>query len=196
MNVVVRCRCGALRGVAAEVSPANVNRALCYCRDCRAYLHWLEREDLVDAQGGTEIIQLARNRLRIDEGISHVRSLRLSSRGLHRWYADCCNTPIGNTMPSIPFIGLARAALDVVEEGDATFGPPLYTSLETAIGGRPPGARISARGLAHVTGLLASWAWNGLGHPTPLFDRENRPTIEPRVLADDERQTLREHSRA
>ena len=185
-----------MRGAAAEVSPANVNRALCYCRDCRAYLHWLEREDLLDAHGGTEIIQLARNRLRIDEGMSHVRLLRLSSRGLHRWYADCCNTPLGNTMPRIPFIGVARAMFEGVRDADATFGLRLFTNVGGAIGALPPGTRMSASGLAHVTRLMASWAWNGMGHPTPLFDRDNRPTLEPHVLGKDERQKLREHPRA
>jgi hypothetical protein len=36
----------------------------------------------------------------------------------------------------------------------------------------------------------------GLGHPTPFFDRDNRPTVTPHVLTSAERQKLREHARA
>ena len=99
-------------------------------------------------------------------------------------------------MPSIPFVGVARAMFEGVNRDDATFGSPLFTNVGGAIAPLPPGTRMSASGLAHVTRLMASWAWNGLGHPTPLFDRDNRPTVAPRVLSTDERQKLREHPRA
>ncbi len=36
------------------------------------------------------------------------------AKGLMRWYASCCNTPIGNTMATsaMPFIGLIHACID------------------------------------------------------------------------------------
>jgi hypothetical protein len=186
-----------VRGVAHDVSPKTVNLAICYCHDCRAFVHWLERDDLLDARGGAELVQLARGRLEITEGADQIRCMRLSPKGLHRWYAQCCRTPLGNTIPWIPYVGLARSAFEVPRADDrSTFGESISSQVGSAVGGPPPGAGLTVRGVAHVTRLLASWLVHGLGHPTPFFDRNNRPTVTPHVLTADERQKLREHPRA
>jgi hypothetical protein len=196
-DISVRCKCGAVRGVAHNVSPKTVNRAVCYCHDCRAFAHWLGREDVMDARGGTEIVQLARARLEIIEGIDQLRCMRLTPRGLHRWYADCCKTPLGNTMPAIPFIGIARCAFEVPPEHlDGALGPILVANVDSAVGGARRGEGMTIRSLVHATRLLATWTLRRLGHPTPLFDRENRPTVTPRILTAAERQTLRQHPHA
>jgi hypothetical protein len=183
--------------VAREVSPETVNRALCYCHDCRAFAHWLGREDLVDARGGVEIIQLARARLEIAEGLDRLRCMRLGPKGLHRWYAGCCKTPLGNTVPAIPFIGIARSTFEAPPERlQEVFGPSLAINIKSALGGRRRGEGLTFSGMVHVTGLLATWMLRGLGRPTPLFDRQNRPTVAPYVLSVEERQALREHPRA
>jgi uncharacterized protein DUF6151 len=196
-DVPIRCKCGRVRGVVREVGPRTVNRAVCYCHDCRAYVHWLERDDLLDARGGSEIIQLARARLEIAEGIDQVRCMRLSPKGMHRWYAECCRTPLGNTIPRIPYLGVVRGAFEVSPANDAsTFGETIATNVGSAVGGPPPGAGLTFRGVAHLIRLLANWVIRRLGHPTPFFDRNNRPTVTPHVLTARERQKLREHSRA
>jgi hypothetical protein len=196
-DVPVRCSCGRVRGIAKDVGPRTVNRAVCYCHDCRAYVHWLERDDLLDARGGTEIIQLARARLEIADGADQLRCVRLSPRGLHRWYAQCCRAPLGNTIPWLPFVGVARSAFDLPAADDAaTFGQLMASQVTSAVGGRPTGAGLTVRGIAHVISLLATWAVRGLGHPTPFVDRANRPTVTPQVLTASERDKLRQHPRA
>jgi hypothetical protein len=196
-DIPVRCKCGAVRGVAREVSPKTVNRAVCYCHDCRAFAHWLGREDVMDARGGTEIIQLARARLEITDGLERIRCMRLTAKGLHRWYADCCKTPLGNTVPAIPFVGIARGAFEVPPERlNETFGPLLVAQINSAVGDARRGEGMTARGIFHVTRLLATWTLRRLGHPTPLFNRQNRPTVTPHLLTAAERQALREHPRA
>jgi hypothetical protein len=185
-----------VRGVAREVEPRTVNRSICYCHDCRAFVHWLDRDDLIDAHGGTEIIQLARARLAITEGADQLRCMRLSSKGLYRWYAACCRTPLGNTIPWIPYVGVARSAFEGPRaDDDSTFGETLFSNAGSAVGGAPPGG-LTFRSVAHVGVLLASWALHGLGHPTPFFDRKNRPTLTPEVLSTAERDKLRQHPRA
>lgn len=195
-DVPIRCQCGRVRGMARDVRPRTVNRAVCYCHDCRAFAHWLAREDLLDARGGSEIIQLARGRLEITEGGDRLRCVRLSPKGMHRWYAECCRTPLGNTLPRIPFVGVVRSTFELPgTDTAATFGV-ITSQFGPAIGGPPPGARFTVRGIAHVLRLVASWTVRGLGHPTPFFDRKNRPTATPRILTDAERQKLCEHPRA
>jgi hypothetical protein len=196
-DVPIQCRCGRVRGVVREVGPGTVNHATCYCHDCRAFAHWLEREDLLDAHGGAELVQMARSRLEITAGADQLRCMRLSPKGMYRWYADCCRTPLGNTIPKIPFVGLARSTL-TLDPGEASsrFGPMLFTQAGSAVGGPPAHAKLHARGLLHAGRLMAAWFLRRLGHPTPFFDRDNRPLVAPHVLTPAERQKLREHPRA
>jgi hypothetical protein len=57
------CRCGTVRGRVAEASPSSVNRIVCYCVDCQAFAHHLRRADVLDAHGGSDIVQVAPARL-------------------------------------------------------------------------------------------------------------------------------------
>ena len=103
----LRCRCGEVRAVVTNPSPRTVNRVICYCDDCQAYAHRLGRADLLDSHGGTDIVQVAPASLAFVQGQDKIAGLRLSPKGLYRWYARCCNTPVGNTVsPAIPFVGL------------------------------------------------------------------------------------------
>jgi Family of unknown function (DUF6151) len=58
-EVQVRCRCGEVVGVVANVAPRKVNRVVCHCDDCQAFAHRLGRADLLDEHGGSDIIQIA-----------------------------------------------------------------------------------------------------------------------------------------
>jgi len=197
-DVAIRCRCGRVHGMVRDVSPGTINRAVCYCHDCRAFLHWLERDDLVDERGGTEIIQTARSRFTIEQGQDQLQCVRLGPKGLHRWYAACCNSPLANTVPRIPFVGVARSVFELpAGDEDAKLGARIMSAHpRAAIGGAPPGARFTLRDALRVTGLLLAWSIRRLGHPTPFFDRSNRPIVEPRVLTEAERQKLRDRPRA
>ncbi len=195
-NVPMRCRCGRVKGVVTDLAPDTANRCICYCHDCRAFAHFLERDDMLDAHGGVDIIQVARARLSIDEGLDQLRCLRLTGRGLHRWYVECCKTAIVNTMPRVPFAGLSRTCLEL---SDVSVLPdPDRIHGRSAVGGLAPGASagLSLRGVARPARLFAIWMARGLGQPTPLFDRHEKPRVEPRVLTSAERQKLREHPRA
>src|SRR5262245_25612243 len=97
-DLAIRCDCGAVRGVARGVSGERGNRVVCYCDDCQSFAHVLERsEDTLDAHGGTEIFQMSPAQLEFTAGADRLACLRLTPKGLLRWYASCCRTPIGNT---------------------------------------------------------------------------------------------------
>lgn len=49
VDLPLRCSCGALRGVLRGMSPARGNRVVCYCRDCQAFAHFLDRDEILDA---------------------------------------------------------------------------------------------------------------------------------------------------
>jgi hypothetical protein len=52
-HIEIRCRCGEVRGIVADPSPRSVNRVVCYCDDCQAFLHQLGRADLLNAKAAT-----------------------------------------------------------------------------------------------------------------------------------------------
>src|SRR5262245_27846255 len=107
MQVELRCRCGEVRGLLKSPSSQTVNRVVCYCDDCQAFAHQLRRADLLDAHGGTDIIQVAPAALELVQGKSRIAGLRLTPKGLYRWHTTCCHTPVGNTVsPAIPFVGI------------------------------------------------------------------------------------------
>jgi hypothetical protein len=130
MDLPLRCRCGAWRGVLHDAAPGRGNRVVCYCDDCQAFPHWLGCADSVlDAAGGTDIFQTSPARLEITAGGEQLACLRLSpSSNVLRWFARCCRTPIGNTPadPRFVLVGVIHACMDFAAAGrtaDEVLGP-------------------------------------------------------------------------
>jgi hypothetical protein len=94
-NFPLRWRCGHVRGAACKVELSAGFRLVCYCQDCQAFARFLDWPDVLDAAGGTDILQMPTGRVRLTAGTDAVRCLQLSGKVL-RWYTDCCQTPIGN----------------------------------------------------------------------------------------------------
>lgn len=173
-----------------------MNRVICYCDDCQAYLHQLGRADLLDSHGGTDVVQVAPSSLRFEQGAEHIVGLRLSPKGLFRWYASCCKTPVGNTLsPSIPFVGIVARGFD--EEGqsaDAIFGKPLGgIQGKYAVGTPPDGSTgLNLSLLARAVRMLLGWRFSGKTWPHPFFERATGSPIYPiNVLSRSEREALR-----
>jgi hypothetical protein len=169
----------------------------CYCSDCQAFLHQLERADLLDAQGGSDIVQVAPAAITFLQGSGEIVGLRLTPKGLYRWYSRCCRTPLGNTLgPAIPFVGIHSAAFAyAAADIDGVFGPTQGAVWhQFAIGGIPKGmAKAGLRTIAKITGLILGWRISGRTWPHPYFDRATRqPKWPVRVLTPDERQGLEE----
>jgi hypothetical protein len=188
----LRCRCGEVRGKVTDASPRNVNHAICYCDDCQAYLHHLERADLLDAHGGTHIVQVAPSALTFDRGLDRVVGVRLSPKGLYRWYASCCKTPVGNTHGlAIPFVGIVAQAF---ERPDDVFGKPAGGVMSKFAIGAPPEemTKLNLRLIAHAFRLFLGWRLGGKTWPHPFYDRTSRAPSRPlTVLSRAERDALR-----
>jgi hypothetical protein len=192
----VRCGCGEVRGRVIDASRDTVNRAICYCDDCQAFAHHLGRGDLLDARGGTDIVQVAPAALSFERGTERIAGLRLSPKGLYRWYASCCKTPLGNTVgTAIPFVGIVARAFDGEGGGaDEVVGKPMGAILgKFAIGGPPPGSTgLNLPFFARAVGRILGWRLRGQAWPHPFFDRA---TGEPRypleTISRSERDALR-----
>lgn len=200
VDIPLRCRCGALRGVATAVSPTSGSRVICYCDDCQAFARRLGQEGIVDAKGGTDLFQMTPSQLRIAEGAEQIRCLRLSPKGLLRWYAGCCRTPIGNTAGSaeLPFVGVVHSFMDHAADGrarDNVLGAPIARFFGgDAIGGAPEGSHPKAplRYIGRMALSLVRARLAGKHRPSPFFDEHTgRPRVEPEVLTTAERDGLR-----
>jgi hypothetical protein len=182
-----QCHCGVVRG---EVDCRGThNRIICYCTDCQAFGRFFGPSAAVlDGQGGTEIVQVAQSKLHFTQGEDQLLALRLSETGMIRWYAGCCKTAIGNTMPSPggAFIGLIHCCLDR-SQVTADFGSKIAL-LETET------ARGSPKPVAHgLFGVISRFFWlmltervSGRYRQSPFFEPTGLPIIQPRVLTGEE----------
>jgi hypothetical protein len=197
MSAEMRCRCGQVRGIVSNALPRAGNRAVCYCDDCQAFLHRLGRADLLNAQGGTDIVQVAPATLTFVQGQHLIRGLRLTPKGLFRWYASCCNTPVGNTLsPSVPFVGIVTSAFDHgMQQPDDLFGEPVGGVFgKYAVGEKPVDAAavVSLPLMLRTLGKIFSWRLRGKAWPHPFFKRDGgAPTYPVKVLSKEEREALR-----
>ncbi len=198
-QVPLRCRCGQVRGTATEVSPQSGNRIICYCDDCQAFARFLERDDVTDAAGGSDVFQMAPAHLQITQGAEALRCVRLSPKGLIRWYTDCCRTPVGNTVSArLPFVGVVSTFMDHQGDGrsrDEVLGAPVgHSFAHFAVGPVPAHVHrgIPVRATLRAVGLLARWWLTGKGTPSPFFEPvTHAPRALPRVLSAAERDALR-----
>ncbi len=112
------CRCETMSWRIAARAQGRL--ILCYCADCQAAAHTLGADALLDDAGGTLLFQTLPDRIDITRGADHLALLRLSPKGLLRWHAGCCGTPIATTLPKplMPFAGV------VLPQGHSDFGKP------------------------------------------------------------------------
>jgi hypothetical protein len=187
-----------VRGAAIDVSTSSGFRFICYCKDCQAFARFLERADVLDPAGGTDIFQMPLARVKITAGTDALQCLRLSDKVL-RWYTDCCRTPIGNTAagPRFPIIALIHSFMDQEADQrsrDEVLGPPLCRIYQrSAIGPLPQNAAapVSLCVFAQRASKIFGWWVRGLGRPNPFFDdHSGAPLSAPRVLTASERAAL------
>lgn len=189
------CGCGAVEGACRDAGGNMGARVICYCADCQAFAFFLGREnDYLDAAGGTDIYQTAPSRLSIVKGIEHVRRVAVTPKGMHRFYADCCKTPLANTIASrqLPFAGTFVANYDPARR-EAAFGPPISAVFTTGAVGEP--VETARRPLPLLVldlmrRALQEWL-GGASHRNVYLDAADKGVIGPvQILSAEERKRL------
>jgi len=155
------------------------------------FARFLERSDILDVAGGSEIFQMPPGHVTVTAGLDALRCVRFSGKAL-RWYADCCRTPIANTAadPRFPVLALIHSIMDWTADErsrDALLGPKLCRIYEhSAIGPLPSNAAPppSLRVFAYRATKVVAWWMRGLAQPNPFFDdRTKAPRSVPHVLS-------------
>ncbi|MCB0356392.1 MAG: hypothetical protein KDD40_05260 [Bdellovibrionales bacterium] len=102
----IQCDCGKFQAELVCFPQNSPGRLACYCDDCQNYLKKIQREDRLDSFGGTEVVPVYPAEFKFVKGQENLRCNRLSKNGLNRWSTTCCNSPIANTKPNFPWVGL------------------------------------------------------------------------------------------
>ncbi len=147
------------------------------------------------------MIQLLPKHITFTQGIEALACMRLTEKGLLRWYARCCNTPIGNMLanPKFSFVGL----VDICLQGQSTsltdaFGPVQAWVHTAGAKGHPKPKQLGLGrtiGWFIVTTLKARL--NGDYKQSAFFRAETgAPVVPPRVLGSSELANVRKAVRA
>ena len=193
-EIELRCRCGEVRGTITGASPRTVNRVVCYCDDCQAFAQHLGRADLLNENGGSDVVQVAPATLTFTQGQDRIAGVRLSPKGLYRWHTTCCNTPVGNTLsPAVPFVGLIAKTFDVPRVDDVVGPPTGAIQGKFAVGEAPAGSTgLNLSLILGAIGKVLGWRVTGKVWPHPFFARETRAPIYPiSVISKERREALR-----
>jgi hypothetical protein len=187
MNHPLQCRCGTLKGYV--VHSAGVNRCVCYCSDCQAFAHFLGRpSEILDAQGGTDVIQTRPANVTFTQGREALACMRLTEKGLLRWYTGCCNTPIGNTLSNfrVSFVGLVHSCLEGAGESlDDSFGPVrAYVNTKSAKGEVRSSSIATMSVILRFIAMVARARIDGSYKRTPFFSADTGiPIVTPTVFS-------------
>jgi len=182
-TVRMACRCGRLQLHIDAVTPAVANRVACHCRGCTQFAHDM-RPEILDAWGGTERFQVSPARIAITAGRDVLACRQQTRKGALRWYASCCETPLGLTLrdATVPFVGLDIHALDVGEASLQTVLGPLRARVN--LSPRPDNAKAIKANPAALLSMLRhliplTWRWwrRGEQRDSPFFDAEGTPVV-------------------
>ncbi len=187
VDLQIACSCGKLKGKLQAVSPDKGARYVCHCRDCQAFIHFLQRQsDVLDQNAGTEVFQTQPSRLSIARGIEQLQCIRMTGKPTLRWYAGCCNSPLFNTTKSgkYPFLSVICHSTDPALRDEA-MGPVrghLYTA--EAIGDMSGKTEAGGnRMLLAVVYRMLCERLSGRYKDTPLFDpATGAPVAMPGIM--------------
>jgi hypothetical protein len=186
-EIKLRCACGQVKGTTENVNANSGTRIDCCCIDCQKFAQLLgNKNQILDQYGGTDIFQIPLAHVSIYEGHEQLACVRLSPKGLYRWYAKCCNTPIGNTMNgNMPFIGIIHNFMDNKATRDADLGKSRgHIHVESAIAEVPAALRVSLFKITlRVLRKLIIWKIKGLNKPSAFFCQDGKVIVKPSIAA-------------
>lgn len=188
-TVNLKCFCGQVEG-ALQVEPRSSFHVHCLCCDCQAFAGFLgNQERILDEHGGSELFQTYPAYLTITQGQQFVRAVQLAPKGIYRWYASCCNTPIANTLgkASIPFVGVSVKLMQFASEQEKleVLGPVTVKAFgKYALGEMPKDAhpRFPLSFLPKVLWFMLKGKLGGKHKPSAFFSGD-KPVVDIQRLA-------------
>lgn len=171
--------------MATNVTAKNGIRVTCCCDNCQSFAHFLNNADeILDEFGGTDIYQTSQSQIKIEQGAEQLRSVKLTKKGLVRWYTECCKTPIGNTVSgAMPFIGVIHSFMDDDGNRDKNLGSVqmmVMTKYALKPTMHPNCAEKFPLGLSlKIAGKMLGWKIRGMQKPSVFFNNDGKPVSSP-----------------
>ena len=189
MMIALRCSCGKLQGNVTGPFRKKYSRAVCLCDDCQSYAQYLGKEKtILDENGGTEIIALYPDQIKLMQGLDQLACMRLTDKGMYRWYSKCCNTAIANSAaPKLPFAGVVHTCLALTEsEKTKIFGPVFERFFgKYGKGQLPPKThqKASIKLIMTTIPFILKGVIQKKHLPNPFFKDDGFPKVEPHILS-------------
>ncbi len=176
------CACGSVEGVLSLDGAKAGTHVECYCADCRA-------NELLHAQpdpapGAVRLLQVSPDAITVTKGREHLRPIRLTPRGILRWHASCCNTPIANSLPNpkLPFAGVRTANF-----ADPTYFGKIRVKAFMPQPGKPPRTQGAVMMVIAMFKRMGTSLLSGAWRKTPFFDTDTgKPIAEVKLLSKEE----------
>jgi len=186
MTYAFQCPCGGVRGELLHSERAL--RGICHCKDCRAYSNHLGTSARThDAHGGATFIATQAKHVRLCEGTQHLACLSLSERGLLRWYATCCTTPIASSLRNwkVPYVSLVHTCLTSDPAAFERAFPRLQMRVNTGSATQTPPALVlkTFASLAKFIPAVGASGLTGAYKPNPFLTSEGEPVAPITVLS-------------
>ncbi|HVK60237.1 MAG TPA: DUF6151 family protein [Bdellovibrionales bacterium] len=186
----IQCECGKFRAELTGFPRNTPGRLKCYCDDCQAYLHFLNRADLLDEHGGSEVIPAYPSEFKLIAGKELLKCTRLIPAGMFRFSTTCCNTPIVNTDPKRPWAGIHRRMFTAKDplQLDKALGPVKSSIMGKFAKGTPPAGtpqKFDFKGMTVVMPYLLKGMILGKAKGSPFFEN-GQSVATPKVLTADE----------
>ncbi len=197
MTAKVRCECGKFQAEVIDVKASTAGRAVCYCDDCQSFLHHIGRAELLDQNGGTEVIPTFPSAIKFMAGREQLRCTRLSPKGLYRFSTVCCKTPVANLMLGAPWAGLSPHLYNFGEVGfvERNFGQVKSRIMAKFAHGEPPkdaSQKMGLRDIVFVAPFLLKGLILGKKSPSPFFEADGQtPIVTPEVISLEVRKDIR-----
>lgn len=187
----IQCECGQFQAQLTKFPKETPGRLKCYCDDCQSFLHYLNRTDLLDANGGSEIIPVYPADFKILKGKDNLKCTRVVANGMFRYSTTCCNTPIANTDDKRPWVGVHRRMFTAK---DANKLNQVFDKIGASILGKyghgtlPEGTpqKFSLKGFALVMPFILKGVALGRKRPSPFFNG-TESVVKPYILSEEER---------
>lgn len=195
-DIQLSCECGQVKGIATNITPDNGNHVVCCCCDCQAFAHYLNKQDsTLDEFGGTRLYQTSQSQVKITQGADKIACLRLTPKGITRWYTSCCNTPLGNTLnANMPFIGIINSFIQEDSDTAKALGP-VRAYVQTQYATKPPfnqphHAKFPLSITLRIISKILGWKIRGMGKPSAFYDEKNKPVVKPIVVSEQKNKGL------
>lgn len=189
----IQCVCGKFQAMINNFPKASPGRCVCYCNDCQAFANFLGNPNVLDKNGGTEIIPVYPANYKITSGKEFVQCVRLSPKGLHRWYVSCCKTPVGNITPGLPWVGLSDALFKQTQpEGLERIMGKVVSRIHGKFAKGPLAEKASEKmtfkDFIAVMPFLLKGLILGKQKGSPFYTEKGEPISEPKILSKEERE--------